>query len=393
MLSGRCSPPAGPALRSQPSFSQRDRPAGEERRDGRCCGQGGETGGGEPSPPGHSPRAAAKRRGCCPASHAAPLPAPPGPSPPSSRGSKPTARRGARADPSGLHLLPPEVTVAGAAAVGLLPPRRGWQEPGPAGDADGSRAGLGTHLRSGGGSDGGAGAAGLGQLGPAAATAVPGGGWRRLMDPEAAGPAGERRSPYGSLREDGGRERQRGGRRERGAGGRGDGSGEPGGQAQSAGSPRFSRAGPGTPARLFPSLRGAEPRPLRADSWENPAPVGGGRPYLSAAASCCCCRCSVPTASRARRRGCMPAAGAALPAPAAACPPWPPRRCSRAGLALRERRPPAPRTHTHARERAGTLAALLSLRRSRVRPCPSRPDPDGAKAVWLLSAVGLITKW
>lgn len=111
--------------------------------------------------------------------------------------------RGTPAPPKGTHdqsqpasiFRPKKVAGANAAAGGLSPrPGAADRSRGPRAALRGARGGgpgRGTHLRQGGGAAAEA-AAGLGELGPAvAAAAVPAGvgSWRRLMDPEVAGPA------------------------------------------------------------------------------------------------------------------------------------------------------------------------------------------------------------
>lgn len=228
MLSGRCSPPAGPALRSQPSFSQRDRPAGEERRDGRCCGQGGETGGGEPSPPGHSPRAAAKRRGCCPASHAAPLPAPPRPLASLLAGLQAHSPAGGTGGPKRPPSSPPRghggrrgrcrPPPAPTRLTGAGPRGRRWREPGRARDSPPERR---RKRRRGWGSWAGATGPGGGDGSPGrrlAAAHGPGGGWPGRGTPLALRlPTGRRRERETEGRAAWARGR-RAGRRERRAG-------------------------------------------------------------------------------------------------------------------------------------------------------------------------------
>lgn len=119
-----------------------------------------------------------------------------------SGGPQPTAPlRGTRARSQPASIFSPHLTKkrsrgANAAAGGFSPsPGAADRSRGPRATlrgAGGGGPGRGTHLRQNGGATAEA-AAGLGELGPAvaAAAAVPagGGGWRRLMDPELAGPA------------------------------------------------------------------------------------------------------------------------------------------------------------------------------------------------------------
>ncbi|XP_071663377.1 uncharacterized protein [Patagioenas fasciata] len=128
-----------------------------------------------------------------------------------------------------------------------------------------------------------------------------------------------------------------------------------------------------------------EPRPHRdrRAPREDPAPVGGGGLYLSA---------SVPAANSAGRRGFMPAAEAAPPAPVgcvSAVTACPPARSPEAGLALQrapppagERgrlRPPPPHTRPAALSRVGPTARLAAPAAPPALGSASRKRPAGQK--------------
>lgn len=286
----------------------------------------------------------------------------------------------------------------------LPPPRSGWQDPKPAVGAEESgrrrarpRDSPPAGRRSGDGSGGGAGGAGPGGGGSSSspgwrqrlpAVHGPGGGWPgRGSATRPAAPCGERGAGGVSA----------------GAGGRGGGSAGPGGQAQTTGSPRFSRAGGRAGPGLAPLPRSSLPSPFPSThsarrsaggTAASPGPTGTGERrgrtlHLLGAGV----RTSAPPFPR---RGARAAGGSCRPLrprsppPSAACPSWPPVRSPGAGLALQrapppagERgrlRPPPPHTRPVALNGVGPAARLAAPAAPPALGSASRSGPQG-KAV------------